>query len=198
MKRSALAVILLLTLLSTQLFAAESVDSVIDRISRIKTLQSAFVQKTAISGFGEEVYKGEVFIRYGDRALWLYSQPEVAWYLFTRDRLEYYDAATRQLVRSKVSGDDNVLLKVLFDLSALRQHFNASWNGEVLMLNPKKDIGVKNIAIKLKGGAVKELSSDDSSGNRTVIILDNPQINAGIADSVFSPAVPKGTKVFEQ
>ncbi|BAI79779.1 conserved hypothetical protein [Deferribacter desulfuricans SSM1] len=197
MRKIKIFIILIFLLIPCVLFAND-VDNLINKYSKIKTIQANFLQKTLIKGFGEEYYSGKVYLIKGERLLWNYTSPYWQYYLFQNGVMEYYDSSLKQLMRQKINFENNVILQLIMDLGSLKKNFNVSLlNEDRLKLIPKNEIGIKYILLDFDNTFVKTMKSEDDAGNFTEIVFKDVLINKNIDESVFEIVVPLDTEVFD-
>ncbi|KAA0258510.1 outer membrane lipoprotein carrier protein LolA [Deferribacter autotrophicus] len=174
-----------------------SIESVLESYSNIKTFQADFVQKTTIQGFGDDYYEGKVYLIRGEKLMWDYKKPYRQYYLFEKDKMEYYDSSAKQLIRQKISLEDNVVLQIIMDISTIGKNFKIiSLDKDRVRLIPKSFINLKYIDLLLGDKFIKKIISEDGAGNITEIIFKNSKINELIEDKVFKPIVPLDTEIF--
>ncbi|MGA1847382.1 LolA family protein [Deferribacter abyssi] len=175
----------------------KSVESILKNYSNIRTFEAKFVQKTTIKGFGEDYYEGTVYLKKGEKLMWDYKKPYRQYYLFEKDKMEYYDSSVKQLIRQKISLEDNVVLQIIMDFSTIGENFQIiSLDKKRVRLIPKSNINLKYIDLKLGNKFVKKIVSEDNAGNVTEIIFTDIKINELIEERVFKPIVPLDTEVF--
>ncbi|MCD8492247.1 MAG: outer-membrane lipoprotein carrier protein LolA [Geovibrio sp.] len=193
-------IIMLLTVLciSTGAFGA-TIDEILGSFSNLQSYRADFRQITEIENFGKDEYVGRIYVINKYRALWDYSYPYRQYYLFTSDRVDYYDSEIRQLVRQKnAEGNQNAITRLMLDIGNIRKNFHVTLGGNnVLNLVPLSDIGVRYIKVETDGSRITKVISEDPTGNKTEVTFTNIQLNADIDKKVFEPTVPPGTEVFE-
>jgi len=199
-----IAIMLLMTGFS---YAAKKTDleKILDALAEIKTYSADFQQINEIEGFGEDTYSGHVFIRNKHKALWVYNSPNYQFYLFNKKEFVHYDDGLEQMTKRKLGSDEqvDVMKQLMVDFASLNRNFNLVLDGDIINMTPKKNIGFKSLAIKIKADknfkhvVVSELHSEDNGGTKTKIIFNKQELNKTIKDSIFEPDVPKDTHVIE-
>jgi outer membrane lipoprotein carrier protein len=182
-------------LMSISAFAA-SADQILASFS---ALQSYFKQVTEIEGFGADEYSGKIYVVNKYKALWDYDFPYRQFYLFTNDKVDYYDSETKQLMRQKnIEGNQNAITRLMLDIGNIKENFQVQQiNDYTLNLIPLSDIGVQFVTFEVDGNRISKVTSKDPAGNGTEVTFSNVQVNVPIEEKVFEPAVPEGTEVFE-
>lgn len=192
-------ILLIVVFLLPNLLFAASLDELISRFENIDTMHARFIQKTEIKGFGEDVYKGEIYLINNEKVLWDYNKPYEQYYLFTTDTMEYYDSSTDQLIRQKVtsSGGNNIVFQLLVDISKVKDSFVIEKISEdKFRLTPKTDMGLKYLIMSFGEKYLKKIYSVDKKGNHTEITFENISLNVDIPTGVFDKEVPIDTEIF--
>ena len=192
-------ILLIMVFLLPNLLFAASLDELISRFENIDTMHARFIQKTEIKGFGEDVYKGEIYLINNEKVLWDYNKPYEQYYLFTTDTMEYYDSSTDQLIRQKVtsSGGNNIVFQLLVDISKVKDSFVIGKISEdKFRLTPKSDMGLKYLTMSFGEKYLKKIYSVDKKGNHTKITFEDIRLNVNIPAGVFNKEVPLGTEIF--
>ncbi len=185
-------------MLTTNLYALTDAEYFLRNISNIKSIKANFIQVNEIVDFGEDIYEGSLTIVSKKYALWDYINPEDTWYLFSEDKLEYYDSLNSQLVVYKdFSISENVLLQMLMDLSIINSKFKTVVVGDKITLHPIGDIGAKYIEIFIKGSYIESIISYDFDDNKVEIKFSEMVYNGNIDETIFKKTVPDNTSVFE-
>lgn len=190
--------VFVMLLLPSGVFASD-INSILNKLGRIDSLEADFKQATEIKGFGKDYYKGKVYLERGKRVLWDYNNPYEQYYLFTDTMMEYYDSSTEQLIRQKASasGGNNIVFRLLVDITSIKDSFDIEKKGENLFrLDPLSDVGLKFLEITFGDKYIDKIYSLDNKGNYTTITFSNVKINTTIPESVFNPEVPLNTEVF--
>ncbi|MCD8554580.1 outer membrane lipoprotein chaperone LolA [Seleniivibrio sp.] len=194
-------IMLLLMIMISVTCYAETVESVIAALDKIKSYSADFVQKTELEGFGADTYSGKLYIKSRSKALWDYQKPYRQFYLFDAKMMQFYDSETKQLVKQKLDPTSNAFMRLMYNPADMRKDFTATFNDATdrLTLTPvKKDSGIGAITFTVKNGVVTGITTKDQNGNNTSILLTNIKTDPDIADSIFNPAVPKDTQIFNQ
>ena len=166
-------------------------------IESINTMTADFTQINTIKNFGDDVYAGRLTIMSGQIALWDYTEPFVSWYIFSKDSITQYDGVNNQLIIYE--GDQstsNVLLQILLDIKSAKDNFNITHQNDTIYLEPKEDLGIKDISLKLTDGVISEMKSSDNAGNTSRIIFKNVSINIPLNEEMFLKEAPKDAEVF--
>lgn len=184
-------------------FAAES--PILKELGKVKTLSGDFVQTNYYKEPGSnktvsDSYSGKVFVVMKDKALFEYTSPYAAWYLFGKGIVETYDSITNQLVKVKDAAADNIFLKVLTDFSAIGDSFAVKEEKDgALMLEPKKDLGIKYFEVVIAPDKkISSMKTEDVLGNITEMKFKNMKIDEKIPGKVFDKKVPANAAVIER
>jgi outer membrane lipoprotein carrier protein len=113
--------------------------------------------------------------------------------------MEYYDSATEQFIRQKVtsSGSNNIVFQILIDLNEAKKTFNfTSIDENSVKLEPKTDIGLKYLILQFSDIYIKKIVSEDLNGNKTEITFNNVILNPKLTESDFNRDIPPGTEIF--
>jgi outer membrane lipoprotein carrier protein len=185
-------------LMSISAFAA-SADQILASFSALQSYRADFKQVTEIEGFGADEYSGKIYVVNKYKALWDYDFPYRQFYLFTNDKVDYYDSETKQLMRQKnIEGNQNAITRLMLDIGNIKENFQVQQiNDYTLNLIPLSDIGVQFVTFEVDGNRISKVTSKDPAGNGTEVTFSNVQVNVPIEEKVFEPAVPEGTEVFE-
>ena len=177
-------------------FASE--NNLVSNIESINTMTADFTQINTIKDFGDDIYSGSLVIKSGEKALWDYYEPFVSWYIFSKDSITQYDGVNNQLIIYE--GDQslsNLLLQILLDIKEAKSKFNITATENTINLEPKEDIGIKNISLKTENGIISEMRSTDNVGNTSKIIFKNVKINLPLSDNAFLKETPKDAEIFK-
>ncbi|WP_303700894.1 outer membrane lipoprotein carrier protein LolA [Flexistipes sinusarabici] len=192
-------ILLIIAFLMPNLLFAESLDKLISRFENIDTMHARFIQKTEIKGFGEDVYKGEIYLINNEKVLWDYNKPYEQYYLFSTDTMEYYDSSTDQLIKQRVtsSSGNNIVFQLLVDIGKIKDSFMIEKISEnKFRLTPKSDMGLKYLTMTFGEKYLEKIYSVDKKGNHTEITFENVRLNVDIPAGVFDKEVPLGTEIF--
>lgn len=174
-------------------------DKIFEKLSEIKSVKANFYQETTIANFGTDAYTGTVTLLVGEKVLWNYTSPYKQYYFFTKDTMEYYDSATEQFTRQKVtsSGANNIVFQILIDLNEAKKTFNfISIDEKSVKLEPKTNIGLKYLILHFSDIYIKKIVSEDLNGNKTEITFNSVILNPNLTESDFNRDIPPGTEIF--
>lgn len=180
---------------------AETVQDVIAALNKINSYSADFIQKTEIEGFGADTYSGKLYIKSRKQAMWDYTKPYRQFYLFDQKTMQFYDSENKQLIKQKLDPSTNAFMRLMMNPGEMRSDFNVSYNstaGRLGVIPLNKKSGINAIYFTIKNGQITGLTTKDQNGNNTSIMFTNIKIDPDIPDSVFTPAIPKGTQVFNQ
>jgi len=192
-------IMLMLMIMISVTCYAETVETVLASLDKIKSYSADFVQKTELEGFGSDTYSGRLYIKSRSKAMWDYQKPYRQFYLFDQKMMQFYDSETKQLMKQKLDPTSNAFMRLMYNPADMRKDFTATYNDSTnrLTLTPvKKDSGIGAITFTVKNGTITGITTKDQNGNNTSIVLNNIKIDPEIPDSVFSPSVPKDTQIF--
>jgi outer membrane lipoprotein carrier protein len=190
--------LLIFSLYSSYGFSID-MDNIFEKLSEIKSVKADFYQETTIANFGTDAYTGIITLLAGEKVLWNYTSPYKQYYFFTKDTMEYYDSATEQFIRQKVtsSGSNNIVFQILIDLNEAKKTFNfTSIDENSVKLEPKTDIGLKYLILQFSDIYIKKIVSEDLNGNKTEITFNNVILNPKLTESDFNRDIPPGTEIF--
>lgn len=171
----------------------------IKEIENMTSIQADFTQINEIKDFGKDEYTGSMAIIKGQKALWDYKKPFESWYLFSANKIEFYDKNNNQLMIYETGEQiTNILLQLLLDISVAKSKFDITTNKNIITLKPKEDLGVKFLNIEMKNNIISSMESTDNIGNNTKIIFSNVVINKKIDDKIFDKKAPKDAEIFKQ
>ncbi len=190
------------TIVSLSAFANDknvSESQLIKEIENMTSIQADFTQINEIKDFGKDEYTGSMAIIKGQKALWDYKKPFESWYLFSANKIEFYDKNNNQLMIYETGEQiTNILLQLLLDISVAKSKFDITTNKNIITLKPKEDLGVKFLNIEMKNNIISSMESTDNIGNNTKIIFSNVVINKKIDDKIFDKKAPKDAEIFKQ
>jgi outer membrane lipoprotein carrier protein len=184
--------------------ADENIMKIQKAYEGIRDLKGSFVQKSVIKDLERtETYKGEFFIKRPMKMKWMYTGKTAQDLIINGDEVLIYKRGDKQAYRSRFDrttyGQTPVAL--LSGFGNIRDEFDVSGKGDMLMLKPKKPMGnVTTIKVTLSGGdfPIRSFVINDTQGNTVEIVLKNVKTNTELKDSLFDQSLPKGVNVFEQ
>ena len=152
--------------------------------------------------------QGTVAIKKPGKMRWDYRKPEEK--LFVSDgRMVYsYIPADKQVILSEVPNDDQATTAVLFlaGKGNLLRDFEVSFTSTTipeavaLQLKPRhkqQEYDWLIIAADRASMQIRALTAADTQGGRSTFQFTNYRENTGVADSVFTFKIPKGTDVIK-
>jgi outer membrane lipoprotein carrier protein len=149
--------------------------------------------------------RGTVQIKKPGRMRWEYTAPEKKTFVADGHKIYSYIPADKQAIVSDVPSDDEATTAVLFlaGKGNLTRDFIVSYadSGEdqwALRLDPKqkqRDYDWLIIAVDRASLQIRGLTAADQQGGRSTFQFTNYRENTGIADSVFTFKIPRGTDV---
>ena len=72
-------------------FADSKNESLLNKLSSVKTFTAEFKQVNNLKDFGDDIYTGKVSTIMGETALWDYNEPYNSWYLITDKNVDYFE-----------------------------------------------------------------------------------------------------------
>jgi outer membrane lipoprotein carrier protein len=211
-------VVLLIPLLLAQALAAQSpgadpaalARAVQERYDRVRDFSADFTH-TYEGGVLKKrvVERGTVQIKKPGRMRWRYTSPEEK--LFVSDGLQIYSyvPADRQVIVSPMPREDQATTAALFlaGKGDLTRDFTSSVvaappgappGSSALELTPRheqRDYNTLTLVTDPATHVIRMLVASDRQGGRSVFAFDNIKENTGLADNVFSFAIPRGADV---
>lgn len=194
--------ILIFTILSSALIGyAQTTAEVLSDLGKLNSYTADFIQKTDIEGFGSDTYSGKLYIKSKSKALWDYQKPYRQFYIFDKSTMQFFDSEAKQLIKQQLDPSANAYMRLMLNPADIKKDFTAGFNPTTskLTLSPaEKQSGINPIIFTIKNGLITGIQTRDQNGNNTSIMLTNIKANPEISDSVFSPAVPAGTQIFNR
>jgi outer membrane lipoprotein carrier protein len=150
--------------------------------------------------------RGAVQIKKPGRMRWEYAAPEKKTFVSDGTRIYSYIPADKQLIMSAVPKDDEATTAVLFlaGKGNLVRDFKVSYADPApegtlaLRLDPRQkqnDYDWLILGVDAKTMQIRSLTAADQQGGRSTFQFSNYRENTGLADSVFTFKIPKGTDV---
>ena len=150
--------------------------------------------------------RGSVQIKKPGRMRWEYAAPERKTFVSDGARIYSYIPADKQAIISAVPKDDEATTAVLFlaGKGNLVRDFRISYADPAaegtlaLRLDPKQkqnDYDWLVLGVDAKTMQIRSLTAADEQGGRSTFQFSNYRENTGLADSVFTFKIPKGTDV---
>lgn len=175
--------------------------SQLKNISSSKTLEAEFHQTNIIKDFGEDNYKGTIYINYGKALFIEYMEPTYQYYLIKDRVLTYYDKATNQATIGKLSNSQNDIdiFSLLYDLRIIEEQlYVKSYINSTALLAPKnKEIPVETVEIVFLNESIKKIKVIDSSENQVEIEFSKLQKGVAIPEAVYEKQPPKGASIIK-
>lgn len=195
---------LILTLNARIAEGADGVDRIQKAYEGIRDLRGSFTQKSTIKDLKKtETYRGEFFLKPPMRMKWSYRGKDAQDLTINKDTVLIYKKSDNQAFRGRFDkatyGQSPVAL--LGGFGSVRDEFNVTPKGDVLILKPKKPMGaVTSVIVTLadEGFPIRSFVINDTYGNIVEIELRDIQTNSGIKDNTFELTLPKGVNVMEQ
>lgn len=178
-------------------FADSKNESLLNKLSGVKTFTAEFKQVNNLKDFGDDIYTGKVSIIMGETALWDYNEPYNSWYLITDKNVDYFDEINNQLVKMNAKEiKEYALLQVLMDFKKISSTFMVSEKKDMLILKPKdSNTGLLYINILFKDNVISQLESKDNTGNTTTITFSQTAYDKEISKNTFKKKLPKDVTV---
>lgn len=150
--------------------------------------------------------RGTVQIRKPGRMRWEYAAPEKKLFISDGKKVYSYIPADKQLIITSVPPDDEATTAVLFlaGKGSLTRDFSVKYAdgaaaGTItLRLDPKQkqsDYDWLVLGVDEKTFQIRSLTAADQQGGRSTFQFSNYRENTGLADSLFTFKIPKGTDV---
>jgi outer membrane lipoprotein carrier protein len=150
--------------------------------------------------------RGTVQIKKPGRMRWEYTAPEKKTFISDGAMIYSYIPADKQAIRSPVPKDDEATTAVLFlaGKGNLVRDFRIGYADPAaegtlaLRLDPKQkqnDYDWLILGVDAKTMQIRSLTAADQQGGRSTFQFSNYRENTGLADSVFTFKIPKGTDV---
>jgi len=150
--------------------------------------------------------QGTVQIKKPGKMRWEYATPEKKTFVSDGAQIYSYVPADKQAIRSPVPKDDEAGTAVLFlaGKGNLLRDFDVSYvdapsaDTVALRLNPRqkqRDYDWLIVAVDKASMQIRQLTAADQQGGRSTFQFSNYKENTGLADSVFTFKIPRGTDV---
>jgi outer membrane lipoprotein carrier protein len=154
----------------------------------------------------KSVEQGTVQIKKPGKMRWEYTTPEKKTFISDGLKIISYVPADKQAIISNVPKDDEATTAVLFlaGKGNLLRDFDVSYADApspdtiALRLNPRqkqRDYDWLIVAVDKSSMQIRMLTAADQQGGRSTFQFGNYRENTGLADSVFTFKIPRGTDV---
>ncbi len=193
--------------MSTTVSAAEnspeSLESIVSTMSKEVTLQADVQQTNTIVGVGNETFSGKVYIQYGEKAYWGYTNPSAQIYLIEGDNVIYYDELLEQVyITNKKQLGDDLLLGLMSDVNSLVRDFKVTPiknKAGAFTLVPKKESStIKNVEVYTKSGTIQRVKSYDYKGNVIEMVFSNVVTGKKISKDKFTIKYPEDVQIIRR
>jgi len=150
--------------------------------------------------------RGTVQIKKPGRMRWEYTTPEKKTFVSDGVRIYSYIPADKQVIMSAVPKDDEATTAVLFlaGKGSLVRDFKIGYADPApagtiaLRLDPRQkqnDYDWLILGVDARTMEIRSLTAADEQGGRSTFQFSNYRENTGLADTVFTFKIPKGTDV---
>jgi outer membrane lipoprotein carrier protein len=179
------------------------------RYEGIKDFSASFEQKYAGGALKKQsVERGTVQVKKPGRMRWEYVEPERKLFVSDGRRLYAHVPADKQVIVSAVPGDDQATTPVLFlagkgnltrDFTVASTSVAGAPAGTVaIKLVPRRreqEYDWLALVVDAQSLALRMLVAGDSQGGTSSFTFSNMKENVGLADSLFTFRIPRGTDV---
>ncbi|MDQ7787749.1 MAG: outer membrane lipoprotein carrier protein LolA [Thermodesulfovibrionales bacterium] len=184
-----------------------TVDDEITRIQQayenLQDIKGNFVQKSYIKDLKRtDTFKGQFFIKRPMMLKWCYRGENEQEVFIKNDEIIIYQKKEKQAFKGNFNRETygQAPIALLSGFGRIREEFSASMKNGKLILKPKKAMGgIVSIELQTsgKGFPIQSFTVIDLLNNRLDMVLSDIQINTGLKESFFSPALPKGVTILE-
>jgi outer membrane lipoprotein carrier protein len=187
--------------------ALETARAVQQKYDRVKDFIADFTQVYEGGVLKKKsTERGTVQIKKPGRMRWEYTAPDKKVFVSDGRKMYSYLPADKQVIVSSVPADDEATTAVLFlaGKGNLARDFVVSYvetppDGTwTLRLDPKqkqRDYDWLVLGVDPKTMHIRSLTAADQQGGRSTFQFSNYRENTGLADSVFTFKIPRGTDV---
>lgn len=174
----------------------------------VKTLRARFKQSSFVASIGKrDLSEGSVIVERPGRMRWEYDKPDARIILLDKGAIRMYVPEDKQLqiASTDAGGISPTALAFLLGDRKLRETFAATrvhqeGTEEIgLKLVPRQDEGFEFLELWVdpKSHQVRRSIVVDLFSNRTELVLEQVQENAGVVEADFSIKVPEDTDVID-
>lgn len=187
--------------------ATETARALQQRYDRVKDFSADFTHSYEGGVLKKKsTEKGTVQIKKPGKMRWEYLSPEKKTFVSDGRKIYSYVPADKQVILSDVPSDDEATTAVLFlaGKGNLLRDFDVSYTDApsadttALKLNPKqkqRDYDWLIVVVDRASLQIRGLTAADQQGGRSTFQFTSYRENTGIADSVFTFKIPRGTDV---
>ena len=186
---------------ATEAQQKELIQKITELSEQLKTLQCDFVQKKTFSILSEEMTsEGRMFFKQKDKIRWEYNKPYHFEFVMNGNKIMINTEGNKNIVdvsSSKMFSEMSKMIIVgisgsgIFDPSKFAFKFMIGTIDNMVILSPKqKEIKqiFKEITIcfNLADQTINTVEIEEFSGDKTLIIMKNKQINSVLSDEIFT------------
>ena len=181
-----------------------------DWLDGTRQLEARFEQTLLSGALGTGLSEsGTMYLLRPGRMRWEYLDPEHKTALLDGDRMELYIEEDRQLIRSKVPEDGELLPKLLAGTGRLAELFDAevlgtpdtekgrSYRLRLVPRNRSEAFEEVVLSLRAKGFAIQSVLVRDAAGNQIEYRFSGLRRNRGLPDGVFDFEPPPGTEIID-
>lgn len=154
----------------------------------------------------KESKSGVVYIKKPGMMRWEYEKPQKQLFVSDGKTLYMYFPADKQVMKSRVVGQEEATSAVLFLMGkgdvtrdfSVRYADSTASDVYVLRLDPKQrqqDYDWLQVAVDKETLQIRALTAGDAQGGRSTFTFSNFKENTGLSDKIFQFSIPRGTEV---
>lgn len=191
---------------SMQLSAATALDSLVERLQNIETIEGSFVQYMVDQkGSRLQETKGTFKARRPGLFYWATRDPLEQYIYANEERVTIYDPDLEQATVQRVDKQIQATPAILFsgDTQAIGREFTVEQrdyeaNTVQYLLTPRAgDSLFERLLIRFEGAQLVEMRLSDSLGQESTVHFVETQMNNPIPVDAFEPELPPGTDVIK-
>ncbi|MCX7830783.1 MAG: outer-membrane lipoprotein carrier protein LolA [Acidobacteria bacterium] len=176
---------------------------------KIETVKVSFTQTNDFKMLkSPEVFKGTIYIKKPNKALYLYESPQKLYYLVKDGELLVYNPQKKEAVVQDVERYQTKIMKYMgaeLPFKELEKKFDSEMSPEDdkivhLSFFPKKKSLQKKLSsldfwVDEEALTIQRIELSETEGDKVVFEFKNWIINPELEDKVFEVKIPKGVKI---